>query len=157
VYILVLGIPVVLVLYLCCKPGSSASQSQEKEELRQAAQNKKTDEPTEDVEEEAKEEVEEAEVENPEDDDREKNSGPDTDEEEESEGKTEVRLSRSKFVQYLTCVYDRIIHLKVQGTGRGRGKFVRSDNFFNNMHQHCFHLASLQSFIYDRFVFSFLL
>jgi calnexin len=89
VYILVLGIPVVLVLYLCCKPGSSASQSQEKEELRQAAQNKKTDEPTEDVEEEAKEEVEEAEVENPEDDDREKNSGPDTDEEEESEGKTE--------------------------------------------------------------------
>ncbi|XP_044255436.1 calnexin-like [Tribolium madens] len=88
VYIIVLGIPVVFVLYLCCKPGSSASQNQEKEELRQAAQYKKTDETTEDVVEEEGKEEEEVEPENPEDDDREKNSGSDS-EEEESEEKTE--------------------------------------------------------------------
>ncbi|KAF5302935.1 hypothetical protein FQA39_LY02115 [Lamprigera yunnana] len=42
VYIIVLGIPVVLVLYLCCKPASH----KESDELKHAAESKKTDEVT---------------------------------------------------------------------------------------------------------------
>ncbi|KAJ8945085.1 hypothetical protein NQ318_005265 [Aromia moschata] len=86
-YIIVLAIPVVFVLYLCCKPSSSASQTQEKEELAQAAEKKKTDEATEDVEEEKNEVEAEPEPEpEPEanDDDAEKNSEPDSEEDNET-------------------------------------------------------------------------
>lgn len=51
VYILVLGIPVVLILYCCCKSSSTA-----KKETRTEADKKKTDEPSEDVEEEPNQE-----------------------------------------------------------------------------------------------------
>lgn len=44
VYIIVLGIPVVFILYLCCRPSSSSSQDQE--EQKRAAAAKKTDEVT---------------------------------------------------------------------------------------------------------------
>ncbi|CAG9823071.1 unnamed protein product [Phaedon cochleariae] len=84
VYILVLAIPVVFLLYLCCKPSSSASQIQEKEELQEAAEKKKTDEMTEDVDEETNEEIE-AEVETEaNDEDQEKNSEPDSEEDNEN-------------------------------------------------------------------------
>ncbi|XP_076274124.1 calnexin-like isoform X1 [Rhynchophorus ferrugineus] len=92
VYIIVLSIPVVFILYLCCKP--SASQVQERD-----AEKKKTDEPTEDVDgkeepreskitEIIEEKEQEGEGEAPEegeeddDEDAEKISNPDTDEEE---------------------------------------------------------------------------
>ncbi|ERL85594.1 hypothetical protein D910_03013 [Dendroctonus ponderosae] len=91
VYIIVLGIPVVFILYLCCKP--SASQKQETEELAEAAMKKKTDEPAEAedaaVPEEAKtaevNEVEEEDKDSGKDDeDAEKNSNPDSDEDNEA-------------------------------------------------------------------------
>ncbi|KAJ8926429.1 hypothetical protein NQ314_021217 [Rhamnusium bicolor] len=81
VYIIVLAIPVVFVLYLCCKPSSSASQTQEKEELREAAEKKKTDDVTEDVEEDNNEVEAEPEVN---DEDEEKNSEPDSEEDNEA-------------------------------------------------------------------------
>lgn len=49
-YIVILGIPVTLLLYLCFRPSSSAKK--EKEELEKEAEKKKTDEQTEDVVEE---------------------------------------------------------------------------------------------------------
>ncbi|CAG9766956.1 unnamed protein product [Ceutorhynchus assimilis] len=90
VYILVLGIPVAFILYLCCRP--SASQSQEAEELAQAAERKKTDAETEEdtkEEEDIKQETESKQDE-PEDsakedeEDAEKNSNPDSDEDNEA-------------------------------------------------------------------------
>ncbi|CAH1100605.1 unnamed protein product [Psylliodes chrysocephalus] len=85
VYILVLAVPVVFILYLCCKPSSSASQ--EKEELSQAAEKKKTDEATEDIEENEVNEVED-EVEGDgdaiDDEEEEKNSEPDSEEDNEA-------------------------------------------------------------------------
>ncbi|XP_028132647.1 calnexin [Diabrotica virgifera virgifera] len=79
VYILVLAVPVIFILYLCCKPSSSASQKQEREELNKAAETKKTDELTEGVEEEN--EAPEAEEEEGDDEEQEKNSEPDSDNE----------------------------------------------------------------------------
>lgn len=88
VYIIVLGIPVVFILYLCCKP--SASQTQEQAEQQQAAEKKKTDEPTEDDEVAGKKEEldkkivevddEKEEEEEEDEEDAEKNSNPDSDE-----------------------------------------------------------------------------
>ncbi|XP_057669252.1 calnexin isoform X1 [Diorhabda carinulata] len=84
VYIIVLAVPVVFILYLCCKPSSSASQIQENEELLRAAERKKTDEVTEGVEEE-KEENEVDEVEEEDEDNEEKNSEPDSEEDNEAQ------------------------------------------------------------------------
>lgn len=85
VYIVVLAIPVLFVLYLCCRPSSPASQTQEKEELNETAEKKKTDEVTEDVEEENNEVEAEAEAEaEANDEDAEKNSEPDSDEDNET-------------------------------------------------------------------------
>ncbi|XP_060531383.1 calnexin-like isoform X1 [Cylas formicarius] len=89
-YIVVLGIPVAFVLYLCCKP--SASKQQEKEELNQAAEKKKTDEVTEDnnkqvIEQQEGQEADandEEEEEEEEEEDAEKNSNPDSEEDNEA-------------------------------------------------------------------------
>ncbi|KAJ8913458.1 hypothetical protein NQ315_013837 [Exocentrus adspersus] len=107
VYIVVLAIPVVFVLYLCCRPSSSASQPQqicrrsvtfnnhlkvivtalEKEEqlLSEAAEKKKTDEVSEDIEEENNEIETETEAKaDVNDEDPEKNSDPDSEEDNEA-------------------------------------------------------------------------
>lgn len=89
-YIIVLGIPVTFLLYLCFKPSSTSSQKPEKPGIRRAADIKKTDEMTEDVREE---EVEEKEQVQDEDDEAEKNSGP---EDEESDEKEEIVPEEAK-------------------------------------------------------------
>ncbi|CAG9865351.1 unnamed protein product [Phyllotreta striolata] len=86
VYILVLAIPVVFVLYLCCSPNPAAKE--EKEELTRLAEKKKTDEPTEDIEENVIEgEGDNKADEDEEDEDEEKNSEPDSDDNDEEESK----------------------------------------------------------------------
>nr|CAH7749119.1 unnamed protein product [Callosobruchus chinensis] len=75
-YIVLLAIPVVSLLYICCKPSSSR---QEREEKRLEAEKKKTDEMTEDViEEEEEQEADEGKTKD--DEDAEKNSEPDSEE-----------------------------------------------------------------------------
>ncbi|KAJ8984384.1 hypothetical protein NQ317_003532 [Molorchus minor] len=93
VYIVVLAIPVVFLLYLCCRPSSSASQSQvnmirKGGTCQAAAEKKKTDEATEDIQEEDEEE-EKNEVEaepGADEEDAEKNSEPDSEEDNEAVG-----------------------------------------------------------------------
>lgn len=93
-YILVLSIPVVFILYICCKPSSSQTQEQQEveQEVKQAAEKKKTDEPTDDVEVETKDdkitEIVEKESEK-DDEEAEKNSEPDSDEDNETVKDTE--------------------------------------------------------------------
>lgn len=91
-YIIVLGIPVAFLLYLCFKPSSTSSQIPEKKDIGRATHIKKTDEVTEDVR-----EVEEVEEEKDQDEDgdeeAEKNSGP---EDEESDEKEEIAPEETK-------------------------------------------------------------
>lgn len=84
VYIILLGIPVVFILYLCCKPSSQ----KETEESKRAAESKKTDEITPD---DAVEPGKSQTVENEEDEeDKEKYSDKDDDEEVEDDKEPEV-------------------------------------------------------------------
>ncbi|XP_066246051.1 calnexin-like [Euwallacea similis] len=86
-YIIVLGIPVVFILYLCCKPATKES-----EEFRQQAERKKTDAPTEEneaVSEEANV-IEEEEKEEEDDADAEKHSNPDSEEDNEAVDESEA-------------------------------------------------------------------